>query len=145
PLNIWLAARTETPLIGAWFDEPSVALAMSWGGFLFDTTIVVWLSWARTRLPAYLVLIGFHGLTGYLFKIGMFPLIMTSSALIFFPPSWPRRLLRRPIPDAPSEPLALPSRRVRWLIAIWVSVQIALPLRHLVYPGAVLWNEDGMR
>src|SRR5687768_16212189 len=27
PLNLWLAARTETPIIGSFFDEPSVALA----------------------------------------------------------------------------------------------------------------------
>jgi hypothetical protein len=77
PLNLWLAARTETPIIGPWFDEPWVALAMSWAGFLFDSTIVLWLSWRRTRLPAYAALIVFHGLTGYLFNIGMFPLIMT--------------------------------------------------------------------
>ena len=30
-------------------------------------------------------------------------------------------------------------------IALHVLVQIALPLRHHIYPGAVLWNEDGMR
>lgn len=153
PLNTWLAARTETPLIGRFFDEPAVALAMSWAGFLYDTTIVVWLSWARTRVPAYLVLIGFHGLTGYLFRIGMFPLIMTSAALIFFSPSWPRRLLRRIglafIADAQGQatpPLARRARRVALVVvAIHVIVQLALPLRHFVYPGDVLWNEDGMR
>jgi hypothetical protein len=95
PLNLWLAARTETPLLGGLFAEPATALAMSWAGFLFDTTIVLWLSWARTRLLAYGALIVFHGLTGYLFNIGMFPIIMTSSALIFFSPSWPRAALRR--------------------------------------------------
>ncbi|HEX5060339.1 MAG TPA: HTTM domain-containing protein [Kofleriaceae bacterium] len=153
PLNTWLAARTETPLIGRFFDEPSVALAMSWAGFLFDTTIVFWLSWARTRIPAYVALIAFHGLTGYLFMIGMFPLIMTSAALIFFPPDWPRTLLHRirlarfAVPRggavAPLSPRV--SRVVAAAIAIHVIVQVALPLRHVVYPGAVLWNEDGMR
>jgi hypothetical protein len=150
PLNLWLSARIETPILGRWFDEPWFAIAMSWGGFLFDTTIVVWLSWARTRLWAYLVLIVFHGLTGYLFNIGMFPLIMTSSALIFFSPSWPRRLFARlgepPLVDRPMP--AMPPRRRQILaggIALHVVLQIALPLRHVVYPGAVLWNEDGMR
>lgn len=150
PLNIWLAARTETPLIGSFLDEPNVALAMSWAGFLFDTTIVVWLSWARTRLVAFVVLAVFHGLTGYLFNIGMFPLIMTSSALVFFDPSWPRMLARRvgrasEAPAPPDRELALPSRPARIAIALYVALQVALPLRHLVYPGAVLWNEDGMR
>lgn len=144
PLNLWLGARTETPIIGPLFDEPQVAMLMSWAGFLFDTTIVVWLSWRRTRLVAYLALIAFHGLTGYLFNIGMFPLIMTSCALIFFPPSWPRRFVRAKHAAIESRPLRAP-RWVVALVAAHVVAQIALPLRHFVYPGDVLWNEDGMR
>jgi hypothetical protein len=147
PLNLWLAARTETPILGAWFGEPAVAIAMSWAGFLFDTTIVFWLSWSRTRLPAYVALIAFHGLTGYLFNIGMFPLIMTTSALIFFSPSWPRRLLRR-LGPAPKLAAARPrpvDRRIAAVVAVHVALQLALPLRHHLYPGSVLWNEDGMR
>lgn len=143
PLTLWLAARTETPLIGPLFADARTALAMSWAGFVFDTTIVVWLSWRRTRLVAYAALIVFHGLTGYLFNIGMFPLIMTSSALIFFSPSWPRRIVKRLGPA----PVSSERSAVRWrvAIAIYVALSIALPLRHLVYPGNVLWNEDGMR
>jgi vitamin K-dependent gamma-carboxylase len=144
PLTLWLAARTDTPLIGGLFDEPGVALAMSWAGFLFDTTIVIWLSWARTRLAAYVALIAFHGLTGYLLNIGMFPLIMTTSALILFSPSWPRRFTRSPAPEL-AQRFEPPSRIVVAVIAGHVALQLALPLRHLVYPGAVLWNEDGMR
>lgn len=146
PLNTWLAARTETPLIGRFFDEPIVALAMSWAGFLFDTTIVIWLSWRKTRIPAYLALITFHGLTGYLFMIGMFPLIMTSAALIFFSPSWPRRIVNVPTPGGATPPLSPRAARIAtFAAAIYVVVQVALPLRHLIYPGHVLWNEDGMR
>ena len=148
PLNIWLSARSDTPLIGPWLDERWVAYAMSWGGFLFDTTIVLWLSWRRTRLPAYAVLVGFHGAVGYFFNIGMFPFIMVTSALIFFSPSWPRRLLPRlgPAPTV-AEAGAMPPVP-RWLGALLVAhvvLQVALPLRHHVYPGALLWNEDGMR
>ena len=152
PLNLWLAARSETPLVGSLFGEPWVALAMSWAGFLFDTTIVAWLSWARTRIAAYVVLIGFHGVTGYLLNIGMFPVIMTSSALIFFSPSWPRRVLRAlgrerwAAPIAATEARATSPRRfVVAMIAGYVIVQLALPLRHLVLPGNVLWNERGIR
>lgn len=147
PLNLWLSARTETPIIGSLFASPNVALAMSWAGFLFDTTIAFWLSWPKTRLPAYGILIVFHGLTGYLFNIGMFPLIMTTSALILFSPSWPRRLLKRlgAPPLLPASPAPSLPRGVAIAMALHVLVQIALPLRHLVYPGPVLWNEDGMR
>ena len=146
PLNIWLSARTDTPLIGPWLDERWVAYLMSWGGFLFDTTIVLWLSWRRTRLAAYAVLIGFHAAVGYFFNIGMFPFIMTTSALIFFSPSWPRRLIKAPL--VLSEAPEGPSRRTRrWLpvVLVYVAIQVLVPLRHHVMPGDVLWNEDGMR
>jgi vitamin K-dependent gamma-carboxylase len=155
PLNIWLSARTETPIIGPWLDERWVAHAMSVAGFAFDTTIVLWLSWRRTRLPAYAAVIVFHGLTGYFFNIGMFPLIMTSAALIFFSPSWPRRLAAvlgidrlaamPALPPAVVPPWTPRRRAVAALIVAHVAMQVALPLRHCVYPGALLWNEDGMR
>jgi hypothetical protein len=149
PLNLWLATRTETPLVGGLFAEPWIGHAMAWAGFLFDSTIALWLSWRRTRLFAYCVLIAFHAATGYLLNIGMFPIIMTSSALVFFSPSWPRRVLERlgrpsPAPTA-SGVISPPSRLAVYLICLHVMLQVALPLRHHVYPGPVLWNEDGMR
>lgn len=145
PLNLWLTARVDTPVIGRIFDEHGVAMVMSWAGFLFDTTIALWLSIRRTRLVAYLALVVFHAATGYLLNIGMFPFIMTTSALILFSPSWPRRWLRRPVPVIEAKPCSRPRRIVLYVIAIHVVVQIGLPLRHVVYPGDVLWNEDGMR
>jgi hypothetical protein len=77
----------------------------------------------------------------------MFPLIMTSSALIFFSPSWPRRLIKRLGPQAGQDvvPRSKLDRRIAIVIALHVLLQIALPLRHHLYPGPVLWNEDGMR
>src|SRR5690606_24796200 len=64
PLDIWLHARTDVPLMGAFFGQRSVAYAMSWGGFLFDTTIALFLLWGRTRLVAYVVLVLFHATVG---------------------------------------------------------------------------------
>jgi hypothetical protein len=153
PLNLWLTARADAPLVGALFAQPAVGLAMSWAGFVFDTTIAAWLSWRRSRLAAFAVVIAFHGATGWLFNIGMFPILMTTSALIFFSPSWPRRALARVgllriVGDAPPPPAAAPGSG-RWASAgaagAYVVLQLALPLRHLAYPGPVLWNEDGMR
>ena len=86
PLRIWLGANTDLPWIGPLFTWPWVPLALSWAGFLFDTTIVWWLLWNRTRAWAYAAVIGFHVMTRVLFPIGMFPLIMVAAALVFFPP-----------------------------------------------------------
>lgn len=153
PLGLWLSARTETPLLGPLFGHPWAPIAMSWAGFLYDASIPLWLSFRRTRGAAYLVVIGFHVLTSVLFDIGLFPLIMTLSALVFFPPQWPRTLLRRAglAPRASgTNPLGtgVRPRLPRWGLSLgvaYVALQLVVPLRHFAYPGDVLWNEDGMR
>jgi vitamin K-dependent gamma-carboxylase len=146
PLNIWLSARTGVPLLGALFDERWVAYAFSWGGFLFDTSVPFFLSVRRTRLPAFIVLVGFHTIVGVLFPIGMFPFIMVGAALVFFPPSWPRVLLRRrSVADAVPVVAARPNRLWTGLALAYCALQVLLPLRAHLYGGNVLWHEQGMR
>lgn len=95
PLRIWLGANTELPILGPLLLLDGVPTVLSWCGFLFDSTIVLWLSLRRTRLLAFMVVIVFHVLTRVLFPIGMFPVIMVTSALVFFEADWPRQLVRR--------------------------------------------------
>jgi hypothetical protein len=151
-----MSARTDTALIGPYLDEPAVAYLMAWAGFLYDSTIVLWLSWRRTRPFAFALLLGFHFLTGVFFNIGMFPFIMSVAALVFFSPSWPRRLM----PSRWQRVLAALTERsgpapwLDWsrrralavaLAAVWCAVHVAVPLRHRLYGGQVLWHEQGMR
>lgn len=156
PLNIWLAARTDLPLLGPVFAQPWAAPLMSWAGFLFDTTIVWWLLWPRARPYAYAAVLGFHLLTRLMFPIGMFPVIMVLAALVFFPPAWPRTLWARlrggaaqvaPPALASSGHAALPlvSRWAVTLGALYCAFQLLFPLRFLAYGGDVLWHEQGMR
>jgi vitamin K-dependent gamma-carboxylase len=167
PLAIWLGAVTSLPFLGPLFTLPGVPLLLSWCGFLFDTSVVLFLLERRTRPFAFVAVVGFHTLTSLLFPIGMFPLIMVLSALVFFPPDWPRRALERgrgfvarvqrqrsavPATGAAFAALAweqAPTRRAARLAlllgAAYCLVQLALPLRHLAYRGNVLWDEQGMR
>lgn len=145
PLNIWLSARTSTPIIGALFDERTTAYAFSWAGFLFDTTIVAFLLWRRTRIWAYAVVIGFHAMTWLLFPIGMFPFIMCAAAMVFFDGPFRRGGAPGVAAAAP-----LPARaRLRPAFAVAVAlfclVQVVAPMRHRLYGGNVLWHEQGMR
>ncbi|MCB9601363.1 MAG: HTTM domain-containing protein [Sandaracinus sp.] len=156
PLDIWLHARTEVPLIGPLLDEPGVPYVFAWAGFLYDTTIPLWLSWRRTRTLAYVVLLGFHLATHLLFNIGMFPLIMSAVATVFFDPSWPRRLGRlfggRLVPSLRDEvrpeesprPAGMPSALAAGLM-LFALVQALAPLRAHLYRGDLLWHEQGMR
>jgi len=153
PLRIWLGASTDLPILGRIFTLPGVPLAMSWAGFLFDLTIVGWLSWRRTRPWAYAVVIVFHTLTRMLFDIGMFPIIMSASALVFFSPSWPRRRFgsRKTAEEAPSVSAPTDGGRASWrraalcLGAVYCALQALMPLRCHLYGGNVLWHEQGMR
>ena len=155
PLNIWLAARTHLPIVGAYLDQLWVAYAMSWAGFLYDLTIVFWLSWRRTRPLAFVAVVVFHVFTRVLFDIGMFPFIMIAASTLFFDPSWPRRFLRSWRGSSRgSLQGGLRSTEVRSMrlspwgaaaIAVYLLVQVVVPLRHFIHDGDVLWNERGMR
>lgn len=147
PLNIWLHGRAEMPLIGGLFTSWWFALTLSWVGFLFDVSIAGWLSWRRSRPYGYAALVAFHTLTHLLFNIGMFPLIMTASALVFFPPGWPRRIFSaRKFAPPPTHASSTKLPRVALAaLGVYCGFQVLFPLRHLAYPGHVLWGEQGMR
>ncbi len=96
-------------------------------------------------------------MTRALFDIGMFPIIMTCSALGFFPASWPRDVadrvrtwLGRVAPLRPEVPCGAPRtstfRRIALgLGVLYVAFQVTMPLRTFLYGGNVLWHEQGMR
>lgn len=151
PLNLWLNSRIDLPLVGPYLDAWPVAALMSWGGFLFDTTIVLWLLWPRTRPWAFAVLIGFHAVVGVLFPIGMFPFIMVVAATVLLAPDWPLRVWAavRRTTASNEEARFAPGRWPRLAavgLATLIAVQVALPLRAgVLYDGDVLWHEQGMR
>jgi vitamin K-dependent gamma-carboxylase len=158
PLGVWLPAKSELPLVGPLLAMPLTALLLSWGGFLYDATIVPLLLHRRTRAVAYALVLVFHGLTSVFFSIGMFPVIMAVATTLFFAPDWPRTLWQRlrrfagPTP-APTTAAVLTSSTMRspWpstataLFVLYAAVQLALPLRCFALADNVLWDEVGMR
>jgi hypothetical protein len=132
PLRIWLAARSDLPLLGAWLEEPLVAYFFSWAGALFDLSIVYWLLNRRTRPFAFAALLGFHAITGVLLPIGIFPFLMGVGATVFLEANWPLRWLTR-VAVAPTavarSACATPSRAVAWIVAVHTALQLAIPVR----------------
>jgi vitamin K-dependent gamma-carboxylase len=141
PLRTWLQAHAELPLLGPWLQLPETALALSWTGAAFDLSIAGWLCLRRTRLPAYLAVIAFHLATALLFPIGIFPWLMIALTPVFFAHDWPRGPAAGTRPSA-GQPLGLLASAA---LGAYLLIQIALPLRHLAYPGAVNWSEEGFR
>jgi hypothetical protein len=166
PLRIWLAARSDLPLLGPLLNETWVAYAASWFGAIFDSTIVVFLLWKRTRRPAYVLLVFFHVATWMLFNIGMFPWIMMLAATVFFSAAWPRKWISKFSAFAPkhretkggAEQLNAPDaliharRRVllspgisllRWPLCFYAVVQLVLPLRPYLVSQPPTWTCSG--
>ncbi|TAE66035.1 MAG: HTTM domain-containing protein, partial [Bacteroidetes bacterium] len=88
PLKIWLPAQDKMPLIGWIFTYKITPYLFSWAGMLYDCLVPFLLAWRKTRLLAYLAVIAFHTLTGLMFQIGVFPLVMIGATLIFFSEKW---------------------------------------------------------
>lgn len=156
PLSIWLSTM-ELPLVGDLIAQPWVAYVASWFGATFDLAIVPLLLCRRTRASAFGVLVGFHVVTWLMFPIGLFPWIMIANATLFFAHDWPVRsawLLRaweRTRRRDPSAALGREGDVPRFgrllgpVLVIHFVLQVVIPLRHVAYPGDVLWTEEGLR
>lgn len=156
PLRIWLLAKNSVPVLGPWLGREWTAYLFSWGGALFDLCIPFLLLNRRTRPAGYLLVVIFHLLTAVLFQIGMFPYLMISATLIFFPERFHLDLIARlrSLFSASRSPMHVSGivpvsrTRQRWitgLLGLYFLVQLLLPFRYLIYPGKLLWTEEGYR
>lgn len=168
PLRIWLPAHQHLPLIGWAMKYELTAYLFSWFGMLYDSLIVWFLLWRRTRLLAYLAVIAFHLMTGVLFQIGMFPYVMIALTLVFFSAAWHERLISglrhllsccemafRPQTDLSQKHRAtkpnayqLPQWARKPLtmgLTFYFAFQLLFPWRYLLYEGNMFWTEEGYR
>lgn len=155
PLSIWLPAKTSVPLIGFLFKYKITAYCFSWMGMLFDTFIVGGLWYKRTRILAYVAVVTFHTLTGILFQIGIFPLVMIFAVTIFFSPAIHEKILARLASLLPrkssiisnlNKPIQRPTNRLLLpFLGFFMLFQLVFPWRYLVYPGNLFWTEEGYR
>ncbi len=157
PLKIWLPSKFDIPLIGNLLGQEWVQYAFSWSGALFDLAVPFLLLYRKTRVPAYLILVVFHVLTRVLFPIGMFPYIMMTAALIFFPAgfhrnilAWLARGLRTSLAvfdnaRLKAYPALFQNRLLALFLVVFFTVQLLFPWRYLLYPGELFWTEEGYR
>jgi vitamin K-dependent gamma-carboxylase len=148
PMRVWLARKTDFPVIGRFFREEWAVYSFSYAALLFDLFIVPFLLWRRTRLAAFWVATAFHLLNVRLFNIGVFPWLAIAGTTLFLSPSWPRRVLsifgRKRAPDTVSESRPLPpvqQRVVLTLVLLYIAIQVVLPLRPFLYRGGIEWTQ----
>lgn len=148
PLKIWLPAKDYLPIIGPLFSLKWTPYIFSWMGMLFDCSVPFFLWWKRTRIFAYLAVIGFHLMTGILFQIGVFPLVMIFLTPIFFDAAVHQNLLKAFYLQGNESGNAhtyFPKKAILWLFAVHLVIQLILPFRPLLYAGNMFWTEEGYR
>jgi hypothetical protein len=159
PLKIWLPANNALPIIGHLFTYEAIPYFFSWVGMLFDTTIIFWMMNRITRPFAYITIIVFHVLTGVLFQIGVFPLVMIGATLIFFSNDWHNnkfrllgnymmpnqlsfinqyRVIKFSIKKSHTNFIALG-------LTLFIIFQLIFPWRFILYPNNMFWTEQGYR
>lgn len=151
PLKIWLPAQSHLPIIGPVFKYVGVAYLFSLFGAFYDLTIPFFLYWKKTRAWAYVAVVLFHVFTAMLFQIGMFPYIMVLSTLIFFSPEFHQKLQgpfqkwmgERQVSGNAAKPIV--SGLTKALLSFYFLLQVLIPMRYLLYPGNLFWNEEGYR
>ena len=195
PMAIWLPERTHIPILGYFFQFKETAYIFSYFGAFYDLTIWLFLLKRKTRPLAYVAVVVFHVLTKVLFNIGLFPMIMMTSTLIFFSGEWHekvhlwiqrltspltlllkekginlnfvnlaklnfsfsflKRLILRFINLMKSSAIPFSFRRrvrnevkqkaLKTALITYISIQLLLPFRYLLYPNHLFWSEEGYR
>jgi len=155
PLINWLKHLSDFPIIGELLMFDTTAYVFSWFGAIFDLTIFFILINNKYRIWGYLVVVIFHVFTSIMFPIGVFPLVMIASTLIFFSDNFHNKIIEFlsklffiKKEHSNSERYSYPSYSKKIIGIIYVlffTLQLLLPFRFLLYPGKLFWNEQGYR
>jgi hypothetical protein len=151
PLKIWLSRNSDLPIVGNFLLLQITAYLFSWFGAIYDLSIAFFLYFKKTRAIAYLAVVVFHLATAMLFNIGVFPIIMIFFTTIFFSTLWHEKIISNFVLIFNLSKLKQGASQSHfnnsapWLFWIFISWQLLFPMRHWLYPGNVLWTEEGFR
>lgn len=154
PLKIWLPSNYDIPILGNLLQQEWMHYAFSWGGAAYDLAIPFLLLYKPTRWFAFILVVVFHVLTRVLFPIGVFPFVMIVSALIFFDAGFHQKIINGisnlfRIKSNASNPeistYRYTSNASIVIVGFFLTIQLLLPWRYLVYPGELFWTEEGYR
>ena len=149
-MMMWLEDYCERPWPGEIIAQPEAAWVISYAGLALDLLAFPLLCWKRTRGAIMIVLVGFHLSNAWLFTIGIFPWFMIGALLLYCEPDWPQRFIQRLSGETVPRPTARKPTESSGFVgpsavffATWLIIQMALPFRHLLYPGSPSWSEEG--
>jgi len=145
--NLYGGLHRAPEMFKVLFAQPWFYLGISYLGIAFDGLVIPLLLWKRTRTFAVVASLFFHLFNSITLHIGVFPYFALSFALFFYPPDQIRRIFFRRKPKVEVNALSkeeLPKGFVYFFTGFLI-VQLALPLRHHLIEGDVLWTDEGHR
>jgi vitamin K-dependent gamma-carboxylase len=153
PLAMWLRPQAGEIPFGWLLHSDWVIAVGAYGAIALHLIGAPLLLWSRTRLPVFLIYCAFHCANAYFFNIGVFPWLTIAITTIFFAPDWPRQLVHRlglagssaHEVSATARPALHVPRAVTIGLAIFLAIQIMLPLRFAAFASEVRWTGEGHR
>lgn len=156
PLAIWLPNVSNPLIYSAFINELWFAYFISYGGLIFDLSIVFFMLHPKTRVYAFTAAIIFHFSNHIFFNIGTFPWLSLMLTALFFPPSFPRTLpvIGREFDKSigtnsvyPTyvSPNASYKKYVLIGLAVFAAFHFYMPIRHHFFEGNVAWTDEGHR
>lgn len=146
-LQVLMERKADYPLIGELLQQQWVHRSIALFGIAFDFLVIPLLLWRRTRWWAFGASVFFHLFNSIVLQIGIFPYLSLAFTVFFFDPETIRRRFfpNKPRPEA--TPFVVPPHagRILVVLAAYFAIQLALPLRHHLIEGDVLWTEEGHR
>ena len=138
--------KAGLPVLGPLLQEDWFQDFITYGAVAFDALVIPLLMWRPTRGLAFVGLVGFNLFNSVVFQIGIFPYLVLAMTVFFFDPEAVGRWFR--VPPAPAGGVPVVGRiggPGKALLALYLAVQVALPLRHHLIAGDVNWTEEGHR
>ncbi len=167
PMRLWMTEKSAGSMeVFQWLTADWGIAIASYGAIVLHLVGAPLLLFQRTRLYALAAYVCFHLTNSLVFNIGIFPWMTIAATLMMFDPDWPLQVkqwwssrwgrdsgpkltlneLRRIGPlDSSSYSHQSGGAVIVFLMVVWLTVQVAVPLRHYFIPGDVAWSEGGHR
>ncbi|MCF6312519.1 MAG: HTTM domain-containing protein [Verrucomicrobiales bacterium] len=159
PLKHWFQNSVSIRYPMTWFAHQDwFAWAVAYGGIFINLGAPLLLLWRRTRTFAIVALIAYHLMNSRLFMDGLFPYLAIVGIIVFLEPSGGRYLWGRfqkfvigasNVRSLECSSLSHLRSKVkkRRLVILWIviylSLQVAFPLRAYIFSDSSTWTEVG--
>ena len=146
-VEILMRSKQHYYIVGDLFQQKIVHYFIAYSGILFDLLVIPLLLWKPSRKWAFFASIFFHLFNSIVFQVGIFPYMSLALCLFFFEPKTIRNIFIKKKPLYEGNEITTPKTYKLFvaLLALYFTIQIALPLRHWFIKDDVLWTEEGHR